>query len=460
MSHEFSMKVLLLSPPGRQQYVRDYYCSKVAKADYSYSPVDLMLLSGRFPTATFIDAIKQNLDVDTCLTRIKAEAPQAIISLVASVSWPEDRVFLARVKAEFPDVPILASGDVLLEGGERLLEKEQWLDAIILDFTNADAAKFLRGDQAGVEQMIFRDKSGRIVTRTGPRRPGRIDDLALPRHELFLSQNYVYPFVRNRRFATVQTDYGCPFPCRFCVMGSLSHRVRDEEDVIRELQDLQSRGVREIYFNDQTFGGTNKRLTKLCQSFIEAKLSLGWCCWNRVDLVADHLELMKQAGCHTIMFGVDAGDEETLKLFRKGYTIAQVRRTFARCRRLGIRTLGTFILGLPGQDLQAIQQVITLALELDPDFVSFNVYVPRKGTAVRADLGADLPDDEVVLDQTGATVLVSKCGVSPEELKNCRDMAVRRYYLRPGYMWRRLLGIRTVYDLQVLVRTAWSMVWG
>ncbi|MBF0528477.1 MAG: radical SAM protein [Deltaproteobacteria bacterium] len=454
------MKVLLLSPPGRHQYVRDYYCSKIAKADYSYSPVDLLLLSGRFPQSVFIDAIQQHLNVEACLNRIKQEAPQAIISLVASVSWPEDRSFLAKVKADLPSVPILATGDVLLEDGQRLLQQEKWLDAIILDFTNADAVKFLAGDFDHLEQMIFRTVDGRISTCIAPRRPGPITDLPQPRHELFLNQHYAYPFVRHRRFATVQTDYGCPFPCRFCVMGSLSHRVRPKEEVIKELRDLRQRGIREIYFNDQTFGGTKRRLTDLCQAFLDSNLSLGWCCWNRVDLVADQLELMKRAGCHTIMFGVDAGDEETLKLYRKGYTIDQVRRTFDRCRRLGIRTLGTFILGLPSQDGQAIKQVIDLALELDPDFVSFNVYVPRKGTSVRAELADDLPDEETVLDQSGAMVKVSKCGISPEELKTWRDQAVRSFYLRPGYVWRRLAGIRSFYDLEVLIRTAWSMIWG
>ncbi len=454
------MKVLLLAPPGRQRYVRDYYCSKVAKAGYSYAPVDLLLLSGRFEDVILIDAIRERLKPPPCLERIRAEAPDAIITLTGSVSWPEDRIFLNQIKQVLPRVSILASGDVLLEDGSDLLRNEHWLDGILLDFTNADAAHYLKGEYQAIEQMIFRDDKAEIIARISDRRPGSMTDLPQPRHEIFLNQGYAYPFVRHRAFATVQTDYGCPYTCRFCVMGSLGHRVRSEEEVISELETLKGFGIRDIYFNDQTFGGTRSRLVNLCRAFIQADLNLGWCCWNRVDLVSDLLELMKQAGCHTIMFGIDSAHDATLMQNRKGYTIAQVRETLSACHRLGIRTLGTFLLGLPGESSAMVQQSIDFALELDPDFVSFNVYVPRKGTALRkemADIGR-LPGDEVVLDQSGAFVGHSAGSIGADDLKQLRDKAVRRFYGRPAYLWRRLKSVRTKYDMETLIRMAVSMI--
>jgi anaerobic magnesium-protoporphyrin IX monomethyl ester cyclase len=452
------MKIVFLAPPGQKRYVRDYYCSKVAKAGYSYAPVDLLMMSGRFQDAVFIDAIAEQLTPDACLDRIEKENPDAVITLAASVSWPEDHAFLARLKQRLPKTRILATGDVLLEGGETILARESWLDGIILDFTNADALNFLTQNHDALEQMIYRTADGRIVTQSGSRRAGRIEYMPMPRHDLFLTKSYAYPFVRRRKFATVQTDYGCPFSCRFCVMGSLGHKWRANDEIVAELLDLKNKGVREIYFNDQTFGGTAGRLEKLCRAFVDADLKMGWCCWNRVDVVKNHLELMKQAGCHTIMFGVDATDDETLRRFRKGYTLDQVYDTFQKCRELGLRTLGTFVLGLPGQDRESVRRVLDLALEIDPDFVSFNVFVPRKGTEVRGDLEEPF-DDEVRLDQTGDTVSVSHCMVEPGELKAMRDGAVRGFYMRPKYIWRRLAGVRTWYDLTVLFKMGTSMIW-
>lgn len=455
------MKVLLISPPGRERYVRDYYCSKVAKADYSYSPVDLLMLSGRFDQVAFIDAVQEKLSEDACLSRVFAEAPEAIISLVAAVSWQEDRRFLSRIKKISPGMKIIVTGDVVLEDGERILSDEPWLDGILLDFTNADAVHYLDGRFERITQMIYREEGGAPIVQVEPRKSGSINDLPLPRHELFLNQGYAYPFVRHKSFATVQTDYGCPFPCRFCVMGSLSHRTRPLDDIIAELTCLKKAGIKEVYFNDQTFGGTPKRLEKICQAMLQADLGLGWCCWNRVDVVADQLQLMKDAGCHTIMFGVDSANDATLKATRKGYTVEQVVETFRSCREAGLRTLGTFLIGVPGEDTVMASRTLELALEIDPDYVSFNVYVPRKGSSLRAEMiqSGELFDDDVVLDQSGATVNISMSEILPEELKKLRDDAVRRYYLRPKYIWRSLVRIRTWYDFEVLVRTALSMVW-
>jgi len=451
----------LLNPPGLKLYLRDYYCSKVAKAHYSYAPIDLLMLSGRFEDLDFIDAIQARLTPKSCLDLIRRKAPAAIVSLVSAVSWSEDKEFLSAVKRMLPQTKILVSGDVVLEMDEGRMAKAPWLDAVILDFMNSDALEYLRGNHDRIQQMVFRDQEGRIIRRTSPRLYGAITDLPRPRHEMFLEQGYTYPFVRHRAFATVQSDYGCPFPCRFCVMARLGYGQRPVQEVITELQWLKELGVREIYFNDQTFGAQPARLEQLCRAMMEAGLQLGWCCWSRVDSVYPHLELMKRAGCHTIMFGVESASDETLRFYRKGFTQDQVQETFRTCRELGIRTLAAYLLGLPNEDAAMIMRTIEGAVDLGSDFASFNVYVPRQNSELRQEMalnGLHL-EEEVVLDQSGHTVALPGKGLSPQELKSLRDLAMRRYYLRPPYILDRLRGVRTWYDLSTLFRIASSMLW-
>ena len=455
------MKTVLLNPPGKRPYIRDYYCSKTAKADYTYAPVDLLMLSGRLEEPVLVDAVLERMGPRECLERIVREKPGALISLVGAVSWEEDRAFLARVRNRLPQTKILASGDVLLEDGVRIMEQESWLDGIILDFTKADAAAYLAGDLGRIEAMIFRDPQGRVVDRSSPRGSGPIRGLPRPRQELFLNRGYAYPFVRSSRFATVQTDYGCPFSCRFCVMAGLGYQVRPVEEVVAELRKLKQAGVREIYFNDQTFGADPRRLERLCRAMKEAGLNLGWCCWSRVDTVQDHLELMKAAGCHTIMFGVESANPESLIRFRKGFGLDQVRETFGRCRELSIRTLATYIIGLPGETAQMVEQTIRFSQELKSDFASFNVLVPRKGTELRQSLAVSgaIPKGEETLDQTGLAASSGWAGLSPEQIRDLRSRAVRGFYARPGYILRRLTGIRSLYDLKTLVKTAATLAW-
>lgn len=455
------MKVLLLNPPGRRRYVRDNYCSKVAKAGYSYSPVDLLLLSGRFSDVEFIDAIADRAPPDQCLQAVRKAAPEAIIVLVGSVSWPEDRVFCAALKRDHPQAPILATGDVLLEDGPEHLKENPWLSGIIGDFSNADALHYLQGNHRAIDRMVFRDHNGQVVNRDGPRRNGAITGLGRPRHELFIGLNYTYPFVRHRRFATVQTDYGCPFKCRFCTMATLGHRRRRTDEVMDELAWLAGHRVKDIYFNDQTFGGDADRLEELCRNMIEADLGLGWCCWSRVDLAAGRLDMMKRAGCHTVMFGVETASEQSLRSFAKGFGQSQVREAFAQCRQAGMRTVATFILGLPGEDSSQIMDTIDLALELEPDFVSFNVLVPRKGSPLRAEAIKEglISGDEPLLDQSGLAGVVPMGDLSAEELARLRSIAVKRFYLRPSYLLRRLAKIRTPHDLWLLASMGRSLVW-
>ncbi|MCP4575696.1 MAG: radical SAM protein [Deltaproteobacteria bacterium] len=455
------MTILLLNPPGTRRYIRDNYCSKTAQAAYSYAPVDLLLASGRFRDVLLIDAIVEDISPRRCLDRIVRLHPQGIISLVSSVSWLEDRSFLEDVKRRLPQTYILATGDVLLEGGMEIMAGNFWLDGIILDFTNRDALNYFNGDYEKIVRMIYRTKGGEVISKSGPRPDGLIHGLDRPRQEMFLNLPYLYPFVRQRRFATVQTDYGCHFKCRFCSFASLGHQWRPLQEIMGELLWLRRQGIKEIYFNDQTFGGSPHRLRALCRSIKKAQLDLNWCCWCRVDLAADHLAMIKDAGCHTLMLGVETANEETLARMGKRMDRETVKDVFSRCRGLGLRTLATFILGLPGEDPDDITRTIEWALELNPDFVSFNVLIPRKGSALRGELavGGLLPAAEPPLDQSGGICAFTWGNMELSELRDLRSQAFRRFYLRPAHWFRLLKMVRTFYDFKVLLHMGSTMSW-
>ena len=95
------MNILLLNPPGKKLYVRDYYCSKVSKARYSYEPLDLLMLSGILSThhrISVLDAIVHHTSPSDCLKEIKAINPQVVISLTGAVSYYEDVEFWKSLK--------------------------------------------------------------------------------------------------------------------------------------------------------------------------------------------------------------------------------------------------------------------------------------------------------------------------------------------------------------------------
>lgn len=456
------MRVLLLNPPGQRVYIRDYLCSKTTKSNYLFHPIDLVVLSGtlaeRFDVAV-LDAIAERLSPAAARARIDAFAPAAIVSLVGSVSWPEDRAFLADQAARGRRV--IAIGDVLHERAEERLAAEPWLEAALHDFSGEDAALYLEGRLDAVRAMTLRHPDGSIEHRPADRsRAGGLFRVPRPRHELFPRRGYRFSFARAPRFATLLTDYGCPYPCTFCVIGTLGFRVRPVADVLGEVDALRADGVRELFVMDQTFGVQRERALELCAA-LEARGDLSWTAFTRPDRAdAELLAAMRRAGCHTLILGVESAADELLAAYQKGYRVEVVRSAFARARAAGLRTVGTFIIGLPEESEASLRATLDLALELELDFLSLNMAVPRFGTPFRAralELGLARPED-LVMDQGGASAFLPTATLDREEMLALKRRAVRRFYLRPGYLLRRLRALTNLHELRAQVREGLALL--
>jgi len=453
------MKVLLLNPPGNRIYIRDYFCSKTTKSNYLFHPIDLVVLSGvvaaRHETRV-LDCIAEELSPDAARARIDELAPDAIVSLVGSVSWPEDKAFLADQAARGRRVA--AIGDVLHERSAARLAEEAWLDCALHDFSSEDVLHWLAGEPGRVVDATVRLPGGIEERRLGRKR-GEFR-VPMPRHELFRHELYRFSFARRAPFATILTDYGCPYPCTFCVIGTLGFKARPVEDALREVDHVRSLGIAELFFLDQTFGVVKRRGLELCRG-LEDRGWPSWTAFTRPDAADDErLAAMKRAGCHTVIMGVESADDAQLAAYKKGYKVEVVRDAFARASRHGLRTVGTFIVGLPDETADSLRATLRLAIELDMDFMSLNMAVPRFGTEFRAraiELGLCDPDD-LVMDQGGADAFLPTRTLSREQMLDLKKELVRKFYLRPGWLARRALDIRGPRELARQLREGWALL--
>lgn len=454
------MKVLLLNPPGERIYIRDYFCSKTTKSNYLFHPIDLLALSGTLAAeheVAVLDCMAERLAPDAAHERIARFSPDVIVSLVGAVSWPEDRRFLSHEARA--GVRVLAIGDVLHEKSEERLAQEPWLEAALHDFSNADATRYLAGDMHAVVDMTVRHRDGTIERVRRGSRHGEFS-LPMPRHELFPRQGYHFSFARSADFATVLTDYGCPYPCTFCVIGTLGFKTRPVDEVLTEIDHVRSLGLREIFFMDQTFGVVKKRGLALCAALAE-RGDLSWTAFCRPDTADDELlAAMKRAGCHTLILGVESADDHLLATYRKGYRAVAVREGFARARKYGLRTVGTFIIGLPEETEASLEKTLALAIELEMDFMSLNMAVPRFGTPFRKhalELGLADPED-LVMDQGGADAFLPTRTLDRARMLAMKKAMVRRFYLRPSYLWRRLTSIRSAHELSGQMKEGFALL--
>jgi radical SAM superfamily enzyme YgiQ (UPF0313 family) len=220
-------------------------------------------------------------------------------------------------------------------------------------------------------------------------------------------------------------------------------------------------GITEAWVKDLTFGSNRKHAVEFCNAMIARNLNYSWVCLSRVNVVDEELlQLMKSAGCHTIQFGVESGDEQILEQYAKGIRKEQVVKIFTFCRKIGIRTLAHFMLGLPGETEQSALKTIEFAKQIQPDFASFNIAVPRMGTKFRQEaieMGWTSEDADV-LDNTAAFPVLETPTMPKEKLWQLRNYAIRSFHLRPGYLWHRLVSVQTPYELSTLFREGLSLV--
>jgi anaerobic magnesium-protoporphyrin IX monomethyl ester cyclase len=456
-------KIVLFNPPGDKIYIRDYYCSKVSKAYYYPQPVDLLIQSAYFPEdeydITVIDGIAEKKSLDETILHLQKLQPSLIIGLLGSVSVDEDVKAYERIKKNLPEVKIICSGDALLDNYQDKLEGYKWLDAIITNFY-ADGAKrwFEMTNQEdtpidteslhGIACLVDKNGSQQLFHDTG-KLSGRLE-LPIPKQKLFTG-NYRMPFANAEPVATVLTNYACPYPCTFCIMSSLPFSTRTASSIIAELKYLKENGYRFIYFSDQTFFQSKAVTREVLNWMIQEKFGISWMCFSRVDVVDEEdLKLMKAAGCKLIMFGVEWADNDKLEKYKKHYTIDQIKETFKISKKLGIKRLGTFLIGVPGQTKESILGTVQFAKDIDADYASFNVAVPRSQTVFREEaleLGL-IDEDQEMMDQSGDVVVMGNGVLTKEELHQLKVKAYRSFYFRPGYLLKRLFSIRSWTELK------------
>lgn len=453
--------ILLLNPPGNHIYLREYFCGKISKADYLIHPVDLLWLSGQLGSryrVTILDAIAENLSREQTISRLAAEKPDALIVLSSSVSAKEDLEFIRLIRKQIPE-ELVAIGDNFFSDPVKSLEDHPELDALLLGFLQPTLADYFAGErETGLTDIVFRHQD-RII-ETEPDASSKPFCIGLPRHDQLNLKKYNFPFAKWRPFGTLLTDYGCPYRCSFCLIGSLHYRTRQLDDVFNELAYLKSLGVRDLYIDDQTFMPSSKRLSDFCDRLRDQNTGLGWTCYIRADLSnEERLRQMKEAGCHTVIIGVESGNDDILARYGKEVTTAQIAEAIKRARGLGLSTVGTFIIGLPGETAATCEKTIRFALDVDLDFASFNTPIPRAYTHMREEVlseGWGVTGDQP--DQSGLSAAVNTPQLTAEQAYRYRNLAERSFYLRPAYLLRRLLKLRTPSQAYLTFREGFSLL--
>ena len=207
---------------------------------------------------------------------------------------------------------------------------------------------------------------------------------------------------------------------------------------------VNDHGIREIAFYDDAFTTIKKNIDEFCKLFIDWQkkwdMKITWTCFARADwLKPDTAKLMKQAGCHQILFGVESGNEHIRQdIVHKNLNLDKVFETNKMLQELGIETRASFMFGLPEETVSTMQETIDLAIKLNPDVASFNIIAPNPGTEAYewGKKNNCLDDDWNTFDL--ASVKLHIPTATDKEILDAYNKAHKQFYLRPSYMLRKL----------------------
>jgi hopanoid biosynthesis associated radical SAM protein HpnJ len=241
-------------------------------------------------------------------------------------------------------------------------------------------------------------------------------------------------------YLSLYTGRGCPAQCTFCLwpqtIGGHKYRVRSPENVAAEMAHAKKLfpQVQEFFFDDDTFTANLPRAREIAQKL--KTLGVTWSCNSRANVNYETIKLMKDCGLRLFLVGYESGNQQILDRIKKGINIDEAKQFTKACKDLGVIIHGTFILGLPVETQETIENTIRYAMELDVFSIQVSLAAPYPGTelyemARQNGWFAKKDKTDILHDDGLQQSTLEYPGLSKEEIYESVEKFYRRYYLRP-----------------------------
>jgi len=250
-------------------------------------------------------------------------------------------------------------------------------------------------------------------------------------------ENYFGGYLKHP-YISFYTGRGCKSRCTFCLwpqtIGGHNYRTRSVGNVIEELIWAQKAfpQVKEFFFDDDTLTDNLPRVEALAREI--GKLGIVWSCNAKANVPRATLKVLKDNGLRLLLVGYESGNQKILHNIKKGMRIDVARRFAKDCRELGIVTHGTFILGLPGETKETIEETIRFAVEINPHTIQVSLAAPYPGTFLHKQALENrwlVDEDAELLTERGTQVAsLSYPHLSHTEIFQSVDDFYKRFYFR------------------------------
>ena len=189
-------------------------------------------------------------------------------------------------------------------------------------------------------------------------------------------------------YVSLYTGRGCRSKCTFCLwpqtVGGHRYRTRSVEHVVAEIAHARRLfpQVKEYFFDDDTFTDDRPRAEAIARGL--GRLGVTWSCNAKAEVPYETLKVLKDNGLRLLLVGYESGSQPILNNVKKGIRLDRARAFTRDAKALGITIHGTFIMGLPGETRETIEETIRFALDIDPHTLQVSLAAPYPGTALYA----------------------------------------------------------------------------
>lgn len=471
------MKTVYVNPPFKAQYgkfSRESRSPSIGHSGVLYYPLWMIysaaLLEKKGFDISFYDACAKPLDEDEAFEVIIG-AENAVDLFVINTSTPSiysDVAFAERLKQHYPDSFVLLVGTHPSSTVEETMAISESVDGIArkeYDMIVLELAKSISegGSLDAVRGLSYRDEVGEVVHNEDMPLIEDMDEI--PFAASFIKRHldvndYVFPAAALPEIQ-IFTGRGCPARCTFCVYPQTMHghgyRARSAENVVAEFEYIVNEfpQVKEIVIEDDTFTIDEKRVRRVCELLIEKGLNkkIRWLCNARINLSYETMALMKKAGCHLIIPGIESYNQDILNNIKKGATLNQIDTYIANAKRAGLKVHACYMVGNKGETPETMQRTLNAALRFNTDTAQFFPLIPYPGTEgydwARENGYIDGVYENYLQEDGTLNCVISLPEVSSQELVDFCAQARKKYYMRPSYVLYRIKeGLKDPNDLK------------
>ena len=441
------MSALFLSPPSFDGFDGGAGARYQARREVTsfWYPTWLAQPAALVPNSRLLDCPPHNIGIQETL-RIAKDFSHVIIN-TSTPSLKNDCKVAEAIKAQSPETKIGFIGAhtaVLPTETLKASPAIDWVGRKEFDFTCKEVCE--DRPMESISGLSFR-KEGKIIHNPERELIHNMD--ALPwvadvyKRDLEIEKYFIgylmHPYI------SMYTGRGCPAQCTFCLwpqtIGGHKYRVRSADNVAAEMAYMKKLfpQVREFFFDDDTFTANLPRAREIAKKL--APLGVTWSCNSRANLDEDTIRFFKDCGLRLFLVGYESGNDDILKRIKKGVTTDEMRRFTKACHRVGVVIHGTFILGLPVETQETIEQTMRFAQDLDVFSMQVSLAAPYPGTelyemARQNGWFSNKDKTDIVHDDGFQQSTLEYPGLSKDEIFESVDRFYRRYYLRSGPILR------------------------